>query len=82
MLDVDYDEWEVLYRMRLQVERDLIAGAPVGQAFPGQVKARPAPSPASRPPAGLAAILGAAAMALVALDVVVAVMDRVRPASR
>jgi hypothetical protein len=81
-LDVDYDEWEVLYRMRLQVERDLIAGAPVGQAFPGQVKARPAPSPASRPPAGLAAILGAAAMALVALDVVVAVMDRVRPASR
>src|SRR6185503_10734956 len=33
-LDVPYDEWEVLYRMRLQVERDLRAGKPVGEAFP------------------------------------------------
>ncbi len=33
-LEVPYDEWEVLYRMRLQVERDLRAGKPVGEAFP------------------------------------------------
>jgi hypothetical protein len=32
-LDVDYAEWEVLYRMRLQIERDLLVGSPVGQAF-------------------------------------------------
>ena len=31
-LDVDYAEWEVLYRMRLQIERDLLVGSPVGQA--------------------------------------------------
>ncbi len=63
-LDVDYDEWEVLYRMRLQVERDLIAGAPVGEAFPGQVTG---PSRAvagvQAAPQASAAILGAAAMA-------------------
>jgi ribosome-associated toxin RatA of RatAB toxin-antitoxin module len=29
-LDVDYAEWEVLYRMRLQIERDLLVGSPVG----------------------------------------------------
>ncbi len=27
-LDVDYAEWEVLYRMRLQIERDLLIGSP------------------------------------------------------
>jgi hypothetical protein len=32
-LDVDYTEWEVLYRMRLQIERDLLIGSPVGQAM-------------------------------------------------
>ncbi len=29
-LDVDYSEWEVLYRMRLQIERDLLVGSLVG----------------------------------------------------
>ncbi len=32
-LDVDYAEWEVLYRMRLQIERDLLVGSPVGQVL-------------------------------------------------
>jgi hypothetical protein len=32
-LVVDSAEWEVLYRMRLQIERDLLVGSPVGQAF-------------------------------------------------
>jgi hypothetical protein len=32
-LVVDSAEWEVLYRMRLQIERDLLVGSPVGQAL-------------------------------------------------
>jgi hypothetical protein len=32
-LDVDYAEWEVLYRMRLQIERDLLVGSSVGQGL-------------------------------------------------
>ena len=34
-IQVPYDEWEVLYRQRLQVERDLRAGAMAGQAVVG-----------------------------------------------
>ena len=34
-LNVPYDEWEVLYRQRLQVERDLRAGAMAGEAVLG-----------------------------------------------
>jgi hypothetical protein len=34
-IEVPYDEWEVLYRQRLQVERDLRAGAMAGQAVVG-----------------------------------------------
>ena len=34
-LVVPYDEWEVLYRQRLQVERDLRAGAMAGEAIIG-----------------------------------------------
>ncbi|MGA2513797.1 MAG: hypothetical protein ABSG37_09290 [Candidatus Limnocylindrales bacterium] len=33
ILDVDYADWEVLYRMRLQIERDLLVGCSVGQAW-------------------------------------------------
>ena len=32
-LEIDADEWEVLYRIRLQVERDLLTGRPVGTAL-------------------------------------------------
>jgi hypothetical protein len=32
-LDVEYSEWEVLYRMRLQIERDLLVGSSVGQGL-------------------------------------------------
>src|SRR5712671_291705 len=35
ILTVPHDEWEVLYRERLQVERDLLAGDRPGEAFPG-----------------------------------------------
>jgi hypothetical protein len=34
-IQISYDEWEVLYRQRLQVERDLRAGAMAGQAVVG-----------------------------------------------
>jgi hypothetical protein len=35
VLAVPHDEWEVLYRERLQVERDLLAGSRPGASFPG-----------------------------------------------
>jgi len=38
-LEVPADEWETLYRIRLQVERDLLAGHAVGEAFPGDAGA-------------------------------------------
>ncbi len=34
-LEIPYEEWEVLYRQRLQVERDLRAGAMAGEAVVG-----------------------------------------------
>jgi hypothetical protein len=34
-LEIPYEEWEVLYRQRLQVERDLRAGAMAGDALVG-----------------------------------------------
>jgi hypothetical protein len=76
-LEVDYDQWEVLYRMRLQVERDLLAGAKVGEDFPGQ--RLETPSPPSARPIGLTSVLSLAAIMLAVLDVGVAVLDRMRP---
>ena len=34
-LAVPTDEWDILYRLRLQIERDLLIGAEPGTAFPG-----------------------------------------------
>jgi hypothetical protein len=34
-LSVPTDEWDILYRLRLQIERDLLAGAEPGTSFPG-----------------------------------------------
>ena len=48
-LDIPYEEWEVLYRQRLQVERDLRAGAMAGEAVLG----------AETPGSGRAGTLGA-----------------------
>src|SRR5204863_3706556 len=36
-LDIPTDEWDILYRLRLQIERDLLARAEPGTTFPGQV---------------------------------------------
>jgi hypothetical protein len=35
-LAVPTDEWDILFRLRLQIERDLLAGAEPGMAFAGQ----------------------------------------------
>lgn len=39
-LAVPTDEWDILYRMRLQIERDLLAGSTPGTAFPGSAPSR------------------------------------------
>jgi len=40
-LAVPTDEWDILYRLRLQIERDLLVGAKPGTEFPGQVQETP-----------------------------------------
>ncbi len=85
-LEVPHEEWEILYRQRLQVERDLLAGR-----SPGSVQPTEAGSPlgasvarnerigagsSKRRVAGtIGAILG---FGLIAADVVVAALDRGR----
>jgi hypothetical protein len=38
-LPIASDEWDILYRLRLQLERDLLAGDEPGTMFPGQATA-------------------------------------------
>jgi hypothetical protein len=87
VLIVPQDEWEVLYRERLQVERDLLAGDRPGQAFPGDAPpglaaapGRGSYDPGDRLPAWISSALAGLGLALVALDVVVALVDRRRGA--
>jgi hypothetical protein len=63
------------------VERDLLVGASVGEAFPGQRRDVP-PIPAPATAARLPLVLAVAGVAVAALDVGVAVLDRVRPPAR
>jgi hypothetical protein len=42
-LEVATDEWDILYRIRLQIERDLLIGAKPGTAFPGNEPTRADP---------------------------------------
>jgi hypothetical protein len=78
-IELDADEWEVLYRIRLQVERDLLSGRPVGTA-PGPAgdsgpqrvpEAQPVLVPG--PSLGIAATIGA----LLLLDIVVTIRERI-----
>jgi hypothetical protein len=75
-LELDYEEWEVLYRMRLQVERDLLTGRRPG-AVPGE-PARPvsaAPRASSGTPIEYATAAGL--VALLVADIALALRDRV-----
>jgi hypothetical protein len=67
-IEVPYDEWEVLYRQRLQVERDLRAGAMAGEAVLGAEP--PEPSTAAATIASITRMLrqGAAAVLEAATD--------------
>jgi hypothetical protein len=84
-LAIDHEEWEVLYRERLQVERDLLAGGRPGAQFPGAPTGTPGMAPdrsTDPPPRPLPPWVSAAAaiggIVLVAADVVLAILDRRR----
>jgi hypothetical protein len=90
VLVVPHEEWEVLYRERLQVERDLLAGARPGAAFPGATPkaahgiaagggTSPERSAANAPlPGWVSGIAAAAGFMLVAADVALALLERRR----
>ncbi|HEX8940618.1 MAG TPA: hypothetical protein VF763_10700 [Candidatus Limnocylindrales bacterium] len=95
-LTVAYEEWEVLYRMRLQVERDLLA-AETGRAAPerggaaallgGAGAGRPRPSSGAAGPAlpvgpGVQWAASLVGFLLVALDVLLVLADRIAPPPR
>jgi hypothetical protein len=76
-IHIPYDEWEVLYRQRLQVERDLRAGAMAGQAVLGA--ASPGVDGAGRTLAKARRILRQAAGAVIDVatdDATVEALDR------
>jgi len=85
VLTVPQDEWEVLYRERLQVERDLLAGHRPGAAFPGggpdtlAVGRKTARErEADRLPGWASSALAAFGFVMVAADLVLAFLDRRR----
>ncbi len=87
-LEVPADEWETLYRIRLQVERDLLAGQGVGDAFPGNADpgipltrsttARHGSDVDDRLAVGAAVMVAA----LLALDAGATLLDRIRRRAR
>ncbi len=82
VLTVAHDEWEVLYRERLQVERDLLAGARPGASFPGGGPQTLAPNGAGDRPARdglpdwLPNLIAIGGIVLTAADVALAVAER------
>ena len=73
-LEIPYEEWEVLYRARLQVERDVLAGKRPGEQMPGTPQGRVTgerPRPAAWEPFAAVGILG-----LICLDIILALRDR------
>ena len=85
-LDVPHDEWEILYRQRLQVERDLLAGRAPGSVAttePGTPLsanvegARARAADGERRP-GWSDAIAVAGFVLVATDVVMAFLERGR----
>lgn len=85
-LDVSHEEWEFLYRERLQVERDLLAGGRARASFPGAVPARVGPaiggsfggSRSAPLPGWVTTAFAIGGVALVVADILVAIADRRR----
>jgi hypothetical protein len=87
VLVISHDEWEILYRERLQVERDLLAGIRPGEAFPGAglptLGADGSPRASSTGdglPDWASSVVAGAGLVLVVLDVILALLDRRRAA--
>jgi hypothetical protein len=85
VLAVPQEEWEVLYRERLQVERDLLAGHRPGAAFPGggpdtlaSAAIGTTDSRADRLPGWASTAVAAVGFLMVAVDLVLALVDRRR----
>jgi hypothetical protein len=84
ILTVPHDEWEILYRQRLQVERDLLAGQAPGSVLPSDADGTSTKDRARRRraegPLGtrLEGVVAAAGFFLIVLDVVTAAIDRRR----
>ena len=79
-IEIPYEEWEVLYRERLQIERDLLTGRTPG-AVPGELPGTARPpvvgsgSP-PREPAPIESVVAVGLVGLLVLDVVLALRER------
>jgi hypothetical protein len=79
-IEIPYEEWEVLYRERLQIERDLLTGRTPG-AVPGELPGTARPpvvgsgSP-PREPAPIESVVAAGLVGLLVLDVALALRER------
>jgi hypothetical protein len=73
-----YEEWEVLYRERLQIKRDLLRGTPPGEAAPTPdgSAARQAPDPQPRLRRLAALAINVLVIGLLALDVALLLLNR------
>jgi hypothetical protein len=82
-LTIPHDEWEVLYRERLQVERDFLAGTRPGGSFPGSASETGGAEGDGRRsgdglPGWLPNAIAVGGLALTAADVVLALAERRR----
>jgi hypothetical protein len=85
VLTVPQEEWEVLYRERLQVERDLLAGKRPGAAFPGGGPDTLAVAGSNererrteRLPGWASSVVAAVGFLMVGADLLLAILDRRR----
>ena len=82
-LTVPFDEWETVYRERLQVERDILLNR-LGEAAPepGVGDLSPLPPRGDAPSPAFERVLAIGGVALLLLDVVLLAIDRLRPRNR
>jgi len=73
-LTVSYEEWDVLYRERLQVEHELLVGG-----TPGSDRAARASAHGRETHSGRDMVIGVVGIGLIALDVALAIADRINP---